>query len=400
MAQEEQAVTNFREYIRINTMHPDPNYGPCTEFLKRQGKELGAKVQVIEFAPASPTVILTLPGSDPSLPSILLNSHTDVVPVFPEHWKYDPFSAHKDENGDIYGRGTQDMKCVGMQYIEALKKLQKEGRGKFLRTIHLSFVPDEEVSGFKGMMLFVKSEAFRKLNVGFALDEGYANEGEEFFVFYGERSPWNLYVKCPGQPGHGSQFLKDNAGEKMRKVVNSFLDFRDQEEQRLAADPSLNLGDVITVNLTKVQGGVQFNVIPAEITLGFNIRVPPTTDFDELEGRMKGWCREAGADVTMEFDTQTKIPQTTCVEDGKSAWWDAFAGACKKENIKLMKRIFPAATDSRYLRSVGIPALGFSPMNHTPLLLHDHNEFLNENIFMRGIQIYTSIIPAVANLPA
>ena len=30
-----------------------------------------------------------------------------VSSVFPEHWTYPPFSAHKDEKGDIYGRGTQ-----------------------------------------------------------------------------------------------------------------------------------------------------------------------------------------------------------------------------------------------------------------------------------------------------
>lgn len=34
---------------------------------------------------------------------------------FQEHWKYEPFSAHKDENGTIYARGTQDMKSVGIQ---------------------------------------------------------------------------------------------------------------------------------------------------------------------------------------------------------------------------------------------------------------------------------------------
>jgi aminoacylase len=32
-----------------------------------------------------------------------------------ECWKHDPFSAHKDANGDIYARGSQDMKCVGIQ---------------------------------------------------------------------------------------------------------------------------------------------------------------------------------------------------------------------------------------------------------------------------------------------
>lgn len=47
---------------------------------------------------------------------------------------------------------------------------------------------------------------------------------------------------------------------------------------------------------------------------------------------------------------------------------------------------------------VGVPVIGFSPMNNTPVLLHANDEFLNKDIFLRGIQIYEQIIPAVANL--
>jgi len=36
-------------------------------------------------------------------------------------------------------------------------------------------------------------------------------------------------------------------------------------------------------------------------------------------------------------------------------------------------------------------------MNHTPILLHDHNEFLNEKIFLRGVDIYYELIPALAS---
>ena len=39
--------------------------------------------------------------------SVICVLFTDVVPVFPERWKHHPFSAHKDENGDIHGSGTQ-----------------------------------------------------------------------------------------------------------------------------------------------------------------------------------------------------------------------------------------------------------------------------------------------------
>nr|XP_053644858.1 aminoacylase-1-like [Cherax quadricarinatus] len=137
---EHPAVTNFRNYIRIKTVPPNPDYASCTRFLQEQAKELGVKCEVIEYVPGIPVVLMTLVGQDPSLPSLLLNSHTDVVPVFPEHWKYEPFSGHKDDNGDIYGRGTQDMKCVGIQYLEALKSLRKDGH-EFLRTIYISFMP-------------------------------------------------------------------------------------------------------------------------------------------------------------------------------------------------------------------------------------------------------------------
>jgi aminoacylase len=60
--------------------------------------------------------------------------------------------------------------------------------------------------------------------------------------------------------------------------------------------------------------------------------------------------------------------------------------------------VFPGGTDSRYIRDVGIPAIGFSPMNNTPVLLHDNDEFLHADVYLKGIEIYKKIISNVANL--
>ena len=68
--------------------------------------------------------------------------------------------------------------------------------------------------------------------------------------------------------------------------------------------------------------------------------------------------------------------------------------------MRLEKEIFPANADSRFLRSRGIPCLGFSPMHHTPILLHVNNEHLNERVFLRGIDIYQEVIAAVASVPS
>ena len=43
----------------------------------------------------------------------------------------------KEDNGDIYARGTQDMKSVGIQHIEAIYRLKVVKKKKFKRTIHL-----------------------------------------------------------------------------------------------------------------------------------------------------------------------------------------------------------------------------------------------------------------------
>lgn len=69
-----------------------------------------------------------------------------------------------------------------------------------------------------------------------------------------------------------------------------------------------------------------------------------------------------------------------------------------RSSLKLEKEIFPAGTDSRFLRMLDIPALGFSPLNHTPILLHDHNEHVNERVFIRGIDIFVDVIESLCNV--
>lgn len=95
----------------------------------------------------------------------------DVVPVFEEYWTHKPFDANIDEDGKIFARGAQDMKCVGMQYLAALRYFKRK-QISFKRTIHVMFVPEEELGGDGGMADFVNQDAFRNLNAAFSLDEG------------------------------------------------------------------------------------------------------------------------------------------------------------------------------------------------------------------------------------
>jgi aminoacylase len=82
------------------------------EFLRKQAADIKLDFRVESpVTPKKPICILSWIGKKPKLPSIILNSHMDVVPVFEEFWTHPPFSADIDKSGKIFARGSQDMKC-------------------------------------------------------------------------------------------------------------------------------------------------------------------------------------------------------------------------------------------------------------------------------------------------
>ena len=106
------------------------------------------------------------------------------------------------------------------------------------------------------------------MNVGFTLDEGLAGPDDEIPLYYGERNVFWVKITCPGNPGHGSRFLENTAGEKAHNVINRLLAYRMEEKARLEANSSFTLmGDVTSVNLTIMEGGVQVNLVPNKFVL-------------------------------------------------------------------------------------------------------------------------------------
>jgi len=134
------------------------------EWIKQQAEEIGLEYNFKKLeAPGLFAIWLTWRGTNQSLPSILLNSHIDVVPVdlvflenmflkrinkkyallitnFQDKWSHNPYAAEEDENGNIYARGSQDMKSIAVQYLEAVRNLKSSGIIP-LRNVHISFVP-------------------------------------------------------------------------------------------------------------------------------------------------------------------------------------------------------------------------------------------------------------------
>ena len=202
--------------------------------------------------------------------------------------------------------------------------------------------------------------------------------------------------KIFGQPGHGSLLLKDTAAEKLRVLMGKIYDYRRQQEELLEKDPELLLGDVTTVNVTKMSGGKQRNVLPPMFEITVDMRIALEQNLEEFEAMLNRWVKESGDNIEMSFAVKDKfcIPTKT---DGSNKYWNAMEQAMKELQMNTKLQVFPAGTDAAYIRVKNIPAIGFSPIINTPILLHDHDEYLEADVYLKGIEIFKKIIEKVAN---
>ncbi|RVX22551.1 Aminoacylase-1 [Vitis vinifera] len=265
--EEDSPITRFQGYLRINTVHPNPDYASAVSFLKSQALYIGLQTKTLEFARSKPLLLLTWPGSDPSLPSILLNSHLDSVPVEPSKWLHPPFSAYRSPDGKIFARGSQDDKCIAMQYSKQFGTSEPRTSNPLARFTFPTF-------------------PMRRL-----ADEGQASTGDEFRVFYADRSPWNLIIKAFGMPGHGSRLYDNSAMENLMKSVEIITKFRESLFDVVKAGKAAN-SEVISVNPVYLKAGIPsptgfvMNMQPSEAEAGFDLRMPPTADPDLVKIRI------------------------------------------------------------------------------------------------------------------
>lgn len=91
------------------------------------------------------------------------------------------------------------------------------------------------------------------------------------------------HFKFSGSTGHGSLLLQNTVGEKIKYIINKMGEFRSKEVAKLTNNPELALGDVTTVNLTMLSGGVQNNVVPPDAKLVYDIRLSIDVDHSAFE---------------------------------------------------------------------------------------------------------------------
>ena len=170
------AVSHLSDAIRCRTVnYEDHSRTDFSEFDRLQALMRRSFPSVMahgQFELIGHAVLITVPGSDPSLLPCLYMSHQDVVPVVAgteQDWTYDAFSGAV-EDGYIWGRGTLDIKEMVFGILEAVEYLLSHGKS-FRRTAYLAFGDDEETLNL-GALDIAETLKSRGVRLEFVLDEG------------------------------------------------------------------------------------------------------------------------------------------------------------------------------------------------------------------------------------
>ena len=234
-----------------------------------------------------------------------------------------------------------------------------------------------------------------------------------------------MQVTAEGNTGHASRFIDGTAMEQILGVTSRAMNFRKKQKDLLhdgchhsgcshsVAASHKTLGDVTSLNITKLHtnsdGSAEaFNVIPAVVQACFDIRLSPHVEPADMAAEIDMWCREAeeavsgvpgSGGVRWEFDVNRgMLHATTSTDIQVNPWWGVFTQCLSNDlGIGVIPMVFPAATDSRFLRAQGIRAFGFSPIRRSPVLLHEHDEYLDEEVFLEGCDVYVKLISVLAS---
>lgn len=199
-------------------------------------------------------------------PHLCFAGHTDVVPPGDEsQWRHGPFAGEIAE-GELYGRGAVDMKGGIACFVAALARLEErgampQGRISFLVT------GDEEgpaINGTVKLLAFAEArgERYDACLVGEPTNPDRLGD----MMKIGRRGSLSGTVTLRGTQGHVAYpHLADNPARRLAPVLSALLDTPLDEGTQAFQPSNLEVTSVDT-------GNGATNVIPAGITIAFNIR--------------------------------------------------------------------------------------------------------------------------------
>ncbi len=389
--------------------------------------------------PVGEAMLLRLEGSgedtaDTGGGPVLFTGHMDVVPIAdPGAWLHDPFGGEIID-GDVWGRGSQDMKGPHCALLSALDQRLSEG-WKPKRDLWLYFSCDEEIGG----PTTVKAVQWLKdhgIHLSRVYDEGGTIcrdfmgliDGYAAVLGISEKGSLEYRFTARSNGGHAANPPKNSPIARLAALVTEaetaelfpvrmipgiramllgFAEYAEGErkEEMLTAArcgedlsflaehfPEVYALTRTTVAFTMIRGGTAFNVMPSEAVLTANVRVPSGTEVSEVTAILEDLAKRH--DVEMAFlggrdSSRENTTENPGYRDMEESVRRTFPG------LPVTPFVLGGGTDSRFFEETADEALRFSPLRARPEQgrgVHGNNETCSVEYLVEAAECYYELL--------
>ncbi|MBE6468522.1 MAG: M20/M25/M40 family metallo-hydrolase [Coriobacteriaceae bacterium] len=399
------------------------------------------------------SLLVVLPGSDPSLDPLMLMGHMDVVPVVPGtegDWTHGPFSGHVDGKF-IWGRGAIDMKDQVAGILEAVEYALSHG-WELRRGIALAFGQDEETEQRGSRALAAELER-RGIRPAFLVDEGDYRivDGSEYGVpgrwlmhaCLAEKGYVDVVLRTQSAGGHSSNpyggsslavlargiaaidaiawpveltpltraLLRELAPEAVEGPLAALGITRSDEVDERAGEiaraclsvPELFPLVTTTCAPTMIEGGsTGANVLPQDMWANINFRLIEGTSVDEVVAR----CREAVAGLPIEVELGPGSSEATAAPTAGGPGLAALRAVAARyfaadgEPVTVVPSTVAGATDAANYARICPECLRFSAFvvddDECARGVHGTDERISRRAYLQGVRFMIRLIETVA----
>lgn len=365
----------LRRLIGFNTTSSLPN-GPIVDFLADYLERPG--VEIIRHTCDEPgktnLIVWAGPRDARDGEGLVLSGHLDTVPATESSWESDPFTL-TERDGNLYGRGTADMKAFVAIAAVALSGVEP---GRLDAPLVLALTCDEEIGTLGAAALartWPSGRPFPRAAV--------IGEPTSLKVVRMHKGHTKLRITVTGTAAHsGYPHLGDNAIEAAATAVNRLAALRcELEGERGEHSPHFGEVPYVSLNVATIRGGSAINVVPDHCEIELGLRPLPGFDIDALTARVAATIDDI---PTASLSTISGTPPMFASEDS----------AIHRSLVSIMDQretvAVSFATDAGWLQAMGMDTVLFGP--GAIEVAHRPNEFVPADDIPRAREVVDSLI--------
>ncbi len=299
---------------------------------------------------------------------IVLSGHTDVVPVDGQAWDTDPWTLSEKPDGNLYGRGTCDMKGFIATCLSHVPAFQ---RAHLKVPIHFAFSYDEEIGclGAHALVENLMGNVPRPQAV-------IVGEPTMMGVVNAQNAGGGIVATFTGVEAHSSM---THLGVSAIAFAGDFIHWLNELQVELAQRKRTDIDTVpghTTINVGIVSGGTAGNILARECTLRWGYRTLPGDDAWEVQRRAEQYVAELllpkmkakHPDANIQLERRSFVPGLKPEENEEAAKLALqWTGGNRTYAV-------PYGTEAGIFRGHGIPTVICGPGDISQA--HQPNEFV------------------------